>query len=92
MRLFSSIVKTTLLYRCECWILTKADEKRLRLFHLKCLRRILHIFYPNLVRNEVILQGTGEKDIVDEVRKRKWRRIGHMARRGDNHCQRSDKL
>ena len=32
LRLFSSIVKSTLLYGCECWTLTKADEKRLRVF------------------------------------------------------------
>ena len=65
--------------------MTKADEKRLRVFHLKCLQRILCIFYPNLVRNEVILQRTGDKDIMDKVRKRKWCWIGHVVRRGDNH-------
>ena len=85
MRLFSSIAKSTLLYGCECLTLTKGNEKKLRVFYLKCLRRILRVFYPNLVKNEVILERTGEKDIVGEIRKRKWRWIGHVARREDGH-------
>ena len=40
-----SETKSTLLYVYECWTITKADEK-LRVFHLKCLRRILKIFTP----------------------------------------------
>ena len=85
LRLFSSIVKSTLLYGCECWTLTKADEKRLRVFHLRCLRRILRIFYPNLVRNQIVLERSGERDIIEEVRDRKWRWIGHIARREEGH-------
>jgi hypothetical protein len=38
-RLYNVIVDSTLLYGSEC---------RLRVFHHRCLRRILNVFYPNL--------------------------------------------
>ena len=43
----------------------------------------MRVFYTNLVECEVILVRTGEKEIVDEIRKRKWWWIGHFARRED---------
>lgn len=88
MRLFATIVKSTLLYGCECWTITKPHEKKLKVIYLKCLWRILKLFYPTLVRNEMILNRAGESDIVDEARKRKWRWAGHITGREDGHFAR----
>jgi hypothetical protein len=51
-KLFNAIVKLNLLYGCEAWALTKKQEKKLRTFQQRCLRRILRVFYPNLVSNK----------------------------------------
>ena len=59
--------------------------RRVRVFQQKCLRTILRMFYPNLVRNEVVLERTEQKDIAEDIVSRKWRWIGHIMRRKDNH-------
>ena len=88
LRLYSAIVKSNLLYGCECWTLTKKLENKLRVFHQKCLRRILRVFYPNLVSNRDILRRTEQKDIMEEVIDRKWRWTGHIARKPPEHLTR----
>ena len=85
LKLFGAIVKSTLMYGSECWTVTKKAEKKLRVFQQKCLRRILRVFYPNLVRNEEILRRTEQIDIIEEQTDRKWRWIGHMARKHPGH-------
>ena len=42
-RLFQTLVRPVLLYGCETWKITKADERRLNSFQCQCLRRILRI-------------------------------------------------
>jgi hypothetical protein len=68
--------------------MTKRIENRLRMFHHICLRRILNVFYPNLVSNKEILRRTDQEDIVVEVADRKWRWVGHMARKGPENLTR----
>ena len=89
MKLFNSIVKSTLLNGCECWALTNRLEKKLRVFQQRCLRRIWNIFYPNLVSNEEVLRRANQTDLVTEITETKWRWVGHMARKEPEHltCQ-----
>ena len=54
LKMFDSIIKSKLLYGCECWTLTKATEGRFQVFYLRCKRRILEIFYPNLISFQMI--------------------------------------
>ena len=83
--LFNSIVKSTLLYGCECWTLTKSSEKKLQVFQQKCLRRIMRIFYPNLVTNVEVLRRARQEDVMADIVVRKWRWVGHIARREPQH-------
>ena len=85
---FSSIVMSTLLYGCECWTLTGGLEKKIQVFQRKCLRRILGIFYPNRISNVELLRTTRQIDIAVEISDRKWRWIGHVARRDAGHLTR----
>jgi hypothetical protein len=82
LRLYNAIVKSTLLFGSECWTKTKKIEKKLNVFHLKFLRRIMRVFYPNSVSNKEILWRVGQENIVVELTDWKWRWISHMARRG----------
>jgi hypothetical protein len=85
LKLFNAVVKSSLMFGCESWVLTKNSEKKLRVFQQRCLRRILRVFYSNLVRNEDILRRTEQRDIVEEIRERRWRRVGHIQRKTGEH-------
>ena len=87
-KLFDAIVKSNLLYGCEAWALTKKLEKKLRTFQQRCLRRILRVFYPNLVSTAEILRRTGQRDVVIDITDRKLRWIGHVARKPAQHITR----
>ena len=89
LKLFDAIVKSALMYGCESWALTGKLEKKLRVFQQKSLRRIMKVFYPNLVSNAEILRRSGQRDIVNEITDKKWRWVGHMARKHPEHltCQ-----
>ena len=52
----------------------------LDVFQNKCLRRILHIFWPNKITNAELHERTGMLPISLEVKKRRWRWIGHVNR------------
>ena len=56
--LYRAIVKPVLLYNCQTWGLTKADETNLDSFHRKQLRKILHIKFPNIIRNHDLYELT----------------------------------
>jgi hypothetical protein len=52
------------------------------------MRRILKVFYPNLVTNKEILRRAGQIDVIEEITDRKWRWIGHIARKPPQHITR----
>ncbi|GFR98347.1 endonuclease-reverse transcriptase [Elysia marginata] len=58
-RIFRSNVLSVLLYGAECWRMTKSLEYRLEVFQNKFLRRILKIFWPNIISNEDLRGRTG---------------------------------
>ena len=66
--------------RCRVWKVTKGICHRLEVFQNKCLRRILHIFWPNKITNAELHNRTGMLPISLEVKKRRWRWIGHVNR------------
>jgi len=53
LNLYHSCVLTTLLYGSECWRLTENDLSKLSTFQTKSLRRILRIFWPNVISNDL---------------------------------------
>ena len=79
-RIFKSNVLSVLLYAAESWKVTKGICHMLEVFQNKCLRRILHIFWPNNITNAELHDRTGMLPISLEVKKRRWRWIGHVNR------------
>ena len=84
LKLFKTLVQPVLLYGCEAWKLTAAEEKKLDRFQFTCLRRILRVWWPQRIRNDTISQITGVRKISDEIRRRRWNWIGHVLRKDRN--------
>ena len=69
-KLYKSIVRPVLLYGCETWKIIKSDERKLDSFQFKCLKRIMRIFWPNIVSIYELNKLTKNNRISQEVKKR----------------------
>jgi hypothetical protein len=74
-------VKSVLLYGCETWLVTNKIQHKIQTFVNRCLRYILRIWWPNIISNKDLWKITGQEDINLEIRKRKFRWIGHTFKR-----------
>ena len=86
MRIFQANVISVLLYGCTTWKMTESDEHCLDTFVHTCLRRILKIFWPTRMSNEEVRRIAGIERVSTQIRRRRWRFIGHILRknRSDN--------
>eukprot|EP00745_Piridium_sociabile_P017961 TRINITY_DN26814_c0_g1_i11.p1 TRINITY_DN26814_c0_g1~~TRINITY_DN26814_c0_g1_i11.p1 ORF type:complete len:515 (+),score=121.07 TRINITY_DN26814_c0_g1_i11:351-1895(+) len=55
MAVYRACVLSTLLYASETWTVYAPHEKRLNVFHLRCLRRVLGITWSDRVTNNEVL-------------------------------------
>lgn len=80
-RLLRCYVFTVLLYGVESWTLTEASTKKLEAFEMWCYRRILKISWVDRITNDAVLRRMGkEREIVNNVKKRKLEYLGHVMR------------
>ena len=84
-RLYKSLVLSTLLYGCESWTLTADTERRIQSFENKCYRRMLHISYREHRTNDYVSQlvttHAGEQEpLLSTVKRRKLTWYGHITR------------
>ena len=77
-RLFVSTVESVLLYGCETWTLTVADEKALDGLYTRLLRRALNVSWEEHIRN-VDLYGNLPR-LSDKIRERRMKLAGHSVR------------
>ena len=82
MKLYKTLVLPVLLYGCETSKVTKSDEKKLDGFQFNCLRKIVKNRWQQMVTNERIMEMSKIQRVSDEIRRRRWNWIGHVARRG----------
>ena len=80
MRVFQTLVMSVLLYGAETWTITQKDLKKLRTFHLKCLRDILGVTRWDKIRNENILRSANEVSIEDQLKHLRLQWLGHDIR------------
>jgi len=70
------------LYGAETWTLRAVGQKQLESFDMWCWRRMKKISWTDHVRNEdVLLRVKEQRNILDEIRKRKANWIGHILHR-----------
>ena len=79
-RLYNSNVKSVLLYGSECWRTTEGDMGKVAAFHNGCLRKICRIFWPNKITNKDLYEKTQTECIRNEIRRRRFRWLGHVLR------------
>ncbi|KAK2191066.1 hypothetical protein NP493_60g03025 [Ridgeia piscesae] len=84
LRIFNSNVKAVLLYGSETWRSTQKTLKRIQTFINKCLGRILHLKWTDKISNTTLWKMTKQLPIENEIKKRKWRWIGHTLRKPPN--------
>jgi hypothetical protein len=86
---YSTIILPVVLYGCEAWSLTVREERRLKVFENRLLRRV---FGPKRdevtgewrkLRNEELNDLYSLPNIVRVVKSRRMRWAGHVARMGE---------
>ncbi|GFR91818.1 endonuclease-reverse transcriptase [Elysia marginata] len=80
LKLFTSNVRSVLLCASETWRTNQRIESKLRGFEGLRLRRILGIRWEHRVTNKEISERTGIRPVVNEMKKRICRWLGHVLR------------
>jgi hypothetical protein len=89
-KIYRTIILPMVLYGCETWSLTLREERRLRVFENRVLRRV---FGPKRdevtwewrkLHNEELNDLYSLSNIVRVVKSRRMRRAGFMARMGED--------
>ena len=83
-RIFKSNVRPVLLYRSECWRMTKNDIQKCETFQNKCLKRIIKIFWPIKITNSELREKANIKSVEETMKEKRWKYIGHILRRDRN--------
>ncbi|VDP24093.1 unnamed protein product [Schistosoma margrebowiei] len=83
-RIFNTYVKAVLLYGTETWKTTTTTIKKVQVFINSCLRKILNIHWPDTISNSLLWERTNELPAEEEIRKRRWKWIGHTLRKSSN--------
>ena len=84
LRLLKTLVVPVLLYGCETWKMNKGDDKAVDVFINKCLRRILNIQWQDHISTEELLRRADMRPLSEEVKRRRWKLIGHILRQDQN--------
>jgi hypothetical protein len=88
-KIYKTIILPVVLYGCESWSLTLREENRLRVFENRVLRRI---FGPRRdevtgewrkLHNEELHNLYSSPDIIRQVKSRRMRWAGNVARMGE---------
>ena len=80
LKVFKSNVLGVLLYGAESWKITNSIINKLDVFQTRCLRRIMRIFWPQTISNADLHKRTNTKPLSQEIKRRRWRWIGHVCR------------
>ena len=86
-KIFETNVLSVLLYGCETWKMNRYNEKRIDIFVQKCLRRILKIYYPNMISNDELYKLAKVQKVTDTIKYRRRRYLGHILRQDPSKYQ-----
>ncbi len=81
---YQARIPPTLLYGCESWALTQAQENKLNVIHMRFLRKILDVKWWHKLSNEEVAARCDTEQIPQMLCKTRMRWAGHMIRMGNN--------
>ena len=84
-KLYKTLVLSTLLYGCESWTLTADSTERIQAFENKCYRRMLGISWKDrktseFVQSDIKARGRRQENLLGIVKRRKFAWFGHISR------------
>jgi hypothetical protein len=88
-KIYKTIILPVVLYGCETWSLTLIEEHRLRVFENRVLRGILGPKRDEVtgewrkLHNGELLNFYSSRDIFRQIKSRRMRWAGHVARTGE---------
>ncbi|VDO90657.1 unnamed protein product [Schistosoma curassoni] len=82
--IFNTNVKTVLLYGAETWRTSKAIIQKIQVFINSCLRKILRTRWPDTISNNVLWERTKQIPAEEEIKKKRWKWIGHTLSKAPN--------
>jgi hypothetical protein len=84
---YRTIIKPVVTYGSETWCLTANDERSLRTWERKVLRKIYVPVYDNGIwrirTNKELVALYQELDIIADIKKARLRWLGHVERMSD---------
>ena len=82
--IFNQCIIPVLSYGSETWTTTKRLEKKLNVTERAIERILIGVTRRDRVTNTDLRKKTEVRDIILEIKSKKWRWAGHLARREDN--------
>ena len=89
LKIYQSCVMSRLWYGSECRKRTESKITRLYVFHTKNLRRILRVFWPDIISSQRLLARCNQDSMETIIMRRWWRWIGHVMRREQDNITRT---
>ncbi|VDO87718.1 unnamed protein product [Schistosoma margrebowiei] len=83
-RIFKTNVKTVLLYGAETWRTTTTTIKKVQVFIISCLHKKPSVHWSDTISNSLLWERTNQLPAEEEIRKRRWKWIGHTLRKSSN--------
>ena len=83
-RLYKTLAKPVLMYGCETWKMNKCHENKIDVFQSRCLGRIFKIRWQERITNKEVLKMAEIENLSEDVRRRRWKFIGHIMRKEPN--------
>ena len=79
------MVFPVVMYKCESWIIKKAEHQRIDAFELWCWRRLLRVPWTARRSNQSVLKEISLEYSFEELMlKLKFQYFGHLMRRADS--------
>ena len=81
--ILKAMIFSVVMYRCESWIIKKAERQRTDAFKLWCWRRLLRVPWTARSNQSILEEINPEYSLEGQILKLKLQYIGHMMQRAD---------
>ena len=83
-KVYKTVIKPTITYGAECWVVRKKHENRLNVSEMRMLRWIRGKTRKDHVRNQIIQEDAKVCQMLTFLRQKRLHLYGHIRRREDN--------